>query len=83
MGLPGVGELDKFVNAGGVLITLGASSFLAPDFGITRTVQAARTTAAFYAPGPIVEAEITNPDHPIFYGYTQRWYLCDGRADRC
>ncbi len=72
MGLPGVGELDKFVNAGGTLITLGASSFLPADFGITRTVQAARTTAAFYAPGPIVEAEITNPNHPIFYGYTQR-----------
>jgi hypothetical protein len=72
MGLPGVGELDKFVNAGGTLITLGASSFLPADFGITRTVQAARTTAGFYAPGPIVEAEITNPNHPIFYGYTQR-----------
>ncbi len=72
MGLPGVGELDKFVNAGGTLITLGASSFLPADFGITRTVQAARTTAAFYAPGPIVEAEITNPNHPIFYGYTNR-----------
>jgi hypothetical protein len=71
MGLPGVAELDKFVNAGGTLITLGASSFLPADFGITRTVQAARTTAAFYAPGPIVEAEITNPNHPIFYGYTQ------------
>ncbi len=71
MGLPGVGELDKFVNAGGTLITLGASSFLPAEFGITRTVQAARTTAAFYAPGPIVEAEITNPTHPIFYGYTK------------
>jgi hypothetical protein len=71
MGLPGVAELDKFVNDGGTLITLGASSFLPADFGITRTVQAARTSAAFYAPGPVVEAEITNPAHPIFYGYTQ------------
>ena len=24
----------------------------------------------FYAPGPIVEAEIIRPSHPIFYGYT-------------
>jgi len=72
MGLPGVAELDKFVNEGGVLITLGAASFLPADIGITRTVNAARTTAAFYAPGPIVECEITNPNHPIFYGYTQR-----------
>jgi hypothetical protein len=72
MGLEGVAELDKFVNQGGVLITLGAASFLPAETFITRTVDAARTTAAFYAPGPIVEAEITNPSHPIFYGYTDR-----------
>ena len=71
MGLPGVAELDKFVNQGGVLITLGASSFLPAEMGITRTVDAARTSAQFYAPGPIVEAQILRPEHPIFYGYTQ------------
>src|SRR5262249_34841144 len=38
----------------------------------TRTVDAARPTAQFYAPGPIVEAEILKPAHPIFYGYTPR-----------
>ena len=72
MGLPGVAELDKFVNEGGILITMGASSFLPAESFITRTVDAARTTAAFYAPGPIVEAEITVPNHPVFYGYTDR-----------
>ena len=69
MGLPGVVEFDKFVSEGGVLLTLGASSFFPAEMGITRTVDAARTTAAFYAPGPIVEAEILKPTHPIFYGY--------------
>ena len=72
MGLEGVAELDKFVNQGGVLITLGAASYLPAETFITRTVDAARPTAAFYAPGPIVEAEILNPNHPIFYGYTDR-----------
>ena len=72
MGLEGVAELDRFVNQGGVLITLGAASFLPAETFITRTVDAARTTAAFYAPGPIVEAEVLNPNHPIFYGYTDR-----------
>ena len=72
MGLAGVQEFDKFVNEGGVLITLGAASFFPADFGLTRTVDAARTTPQFYAPGPIVECEITNPNHPIFFGYTQR-----------
>jgi len=72
MGLPGVAELDKFVNQGGVLITMGPASYLPPEFGITRTVDAARPSAQFYAPGPIVEAEILKPTHPVFYGYTQR-----------
>ncbi len=71
MGLQGVAELDKFVNQGGVLITLGASSYLPAEFGIARTVDAARPSAQFYAPGPIVEAEVLKPAHPIFYGYTQ------------
>jgi hypothetical protein len=71
MGLAGVAELDKFVNEGGVLITLGASSFLPAEMGITRTVDAARTTAQFYAPGPIVEAQVMRPEHPMFYGYTE------------
>ncbi|HUI58244.1 MAG TPA: M14 family zinc carboxypeptidase [Bryobacteraceae bacterium] len=72
MGLEGVVELEKFVNAGGVLVTLGASSFLPAEFGITRTVDASRPSGQFYAPGPIVEAEIQQPSHPIFFGYTQR-----------
>ena len=72
MGLAGLAELDKFVNGGGTLITLGAASFMPADMGIVRTVEATRTSSQFYAPGPIVEAEILNQNHPIFYGYTQR-----------
>jgi len=72
MGIAGVAELEKFVNEGGVLITLGASSFFPAEFGLTRTVDAARTSPQFYAPGPIVEMEITKPLHPIFYGYSQK-----------
>ncbi len=70
MGLQGLAELDKFVNEGGILITLGASSFLPAEMAITHTVDAAHTTPQFYAPGPIVEAEILQKTHPIFYGYT-------------
>jgi hypothetical protein len=66
-----VAELDKFVKDGGVLITLGASSYFPAEFGLAHTVDAARPTPQFYAPGPIVEAEILRPTHPIFYGYTQ------------
>jgi hypothetical protein len=72
MGLEGVAEVDKFVKDGGVLITLGASSYFPAEFGIARTVDAARPSGQFYAPGPIVEAEVLKSTHPIFYGYTQR-----------
>jgi len=72
MGLEGVVELQKFVQAGGVLITLGASSQFPTDFGLVRNVNSGRPSAQFYAPGPIVSAEILKPENPIFYGYTQR-----------
>lgn len=69
MGLEGALELKRFVDEGGVLVTLGVASFFPPEFGLTRSVNAARPSPQFYAPGPIVEAEILAPGHPIFHGY--------------
>ncbi len=70
MGLEGVLELQKFVEEGGVLITLGGSSYMPAEFGLQRTITANRPSPAFYAPGPIVQAEITRAEHPIFFGYS-------------
>ncbi len=72
MGLAGVVEFEKFVQAGGLLVTLGQASFFPPEFGLTRSIDAGRTSPQFYAPGPIVEAEILQPAHPLFYGYVQK-----------
>ena len=72
MGLEGVAEFEKFVKAGGVLVTLGSASYFPAEFGLARRVDAARTSAQFYAPGPIIEAEILKPEHPIFYGYDKK-----------
>ncbi|HEX4949469.1 MAG TPA: hypothetical protein VFZ34_22530, partial [Blastocatellia bacterium] len=72
MGLSGVIEFEKFINSGGLLITLGTASFFPPEFGLTRTIDAGRTSPQFYAPGPIVEAEILQPAHPVFYGYDKK-----------
>jgi hypothetical protein len=69
MGLSGVEELRKFVDEGGTLVTMGAASFFPPEFGLTRRVDAARPSAQFYAPGPIVQAEILKPESPLFFGY--------------
>ncbi|MBL8220798.1 MAG: hypothetical protein JNL62_16315 [Bryobacterales bacterium] len=70
MGLAGVLELEKFSTGGGTLITLGAASYFPPEFGLTKRVEAMRPSSQFYAPGPIIEAQIERPEHPLFYGYT-------------
>jgi Zinc carboxypeptidase len=72
MGLEGVIELQRFVESGGVVITLGMASFFPPEFGLSRSATASRPSAQFYAPGPIVQAEILKPLHPIFYGYRDK-----------
>jgi hypothetical protein len=70
MGAAGVTELQKFTEQGGLLVTLGTSSAFPADFGITPKIDTSTTTPKFYAPGPVVEATITQPSNPIFYGYS-------------
>lgn len=72
MGLEGAAEFQKFVEHGGLLLTLGVASYFPPDFGITREIEAGHASAQFYAPGPIVQAEVLRATHPIFYGYTEK-----------
>jgi hypothetical protein len=72
MGLEGVAEFEKFIKAGGLLVTLGTASYFPAEFGLAPRVDAARTSAQFYAPGPIVDAEILQAEHPIFYGYDKK-----------
>ena len=72
MGAQGVAEMQRFTEEGGLLVTLGTSSSLPADYGITPRIDVGSTSARFYAPGPIVEAEITQPASPIFYGYTEK-----------
>ena len=72
MGLEGVLELQRFLEAGGLLVTMGTASYFPPEYGLVRDVEVSRPSAQFYAPRPIVEAEILRPEHPVFYGYRER-----------
>jgi hypothetical protein len=72
MGLEGAAELNRFVAEGGLLITLASSSVFPAEFGLTPRVDASRTSGQFYAPGPIVQTEIQKPEHPVFWGYTEK-----------
>jgi hypothetical protein len=69
MGLQGADELRKFADQGGVLVTLGVASYFPPEYGLTRQIDAQRPSGQFYAPGPIINADILQPASPIFYGY--------------
>jgi hypothetical protein len=70
MGLEGAAEIARFVSQGGVLMTFGVASFFPAEFGIAGQVDAQRPQGNFYAPGPYVQTEILQPNHPILYGYT-------------
>src|SRR5688572_2622121 len=72
MGLAGAAEFQKFVEEGGVLMTMGVASAFPAEFGIARGVESQNPATGFYAPGPYVQSEILLPNHPIMYGYNQK-----------
>ncbi|HXI33173.1 MAG TPA: hypothetical protein VNH63_03760, partial [Gemmatimonadales bacterium] len=67
-GFAGLAELQKFVQQGGTLVTLGAATTLAAETGIARQLTPLRTGALFH-PGSIVRARVRQRRSPILYGY--------------
>jgi hypothetical protein len=73
MGNEGVEAFAKFLDGGGTLICTGNAVKFPSELGMARTVDASgSTTQAFYAPRPLINAEIVKPEHPVFYGYTEK-----------
>jgi hypothetical protein len=72
MGGEGVDAFARFLDAGGTLITMGDASRFPAELGFARTVEVSSTSNQFYAPRPLVNAEIVKPEHPVFYGYSDR-----------
>ena len=73
MGSQGVDAFARFLDAGGTLIAMGQAVRFPPDMGLARTVDAsAAVSQQFYAPRPLVSAEIVRGDHPIFNGYADK-----------
>jgi hypothetical protein len=72
MGGEGVDAFAKFLEAGGTLICTGDAVRFPTELGFARTVDAsANTSNAFYAPRPLINAEIVKTDSPVFYGYAE------------
>lgn len=66
IGWSGMANLERYLDAGGMLITLGNGSTLAFDGGLVRDVY--RKSGAFFTPGSELKVKFVRPDHPLAYG---------------
>ncbi|HET8946316.1 MAG TPA: M14 family zinc carboxypeptidase [Candidatus Polarisedimenticolia bacterium] len=66
----GVANVIDFVNAGGVLVTLGGASALPLDGGMVRRIGRA-SAGDLQTPGVELRARFARPDHPLAYGYPE------------
>ena len=68
MGMDGLLELTKFVQAGGTLITEGSTAVIFPEYGITSGVSVEEPDELFVR-GSIIRGIISDAKSPIAYGY--------------
>ena len=68
MGIDGLAELVKFVQAGGTLITEGSTTTILPDYGITTQITVEHP-GTLYAKGALMRGMIADRKSPIVYGY--------------
>jgi hypothetical protein len=78
MGFEGLGEMQKFVQQGGLLILMKESARLV-ETGIVRQMQPLSPGALFH-PGSIVRAKARRPDHPVMYGYPEVLHIFRGNG---
>ena len=69
IGWGGMAKLEEYLNAGGVLVTLGNGSAIALQGGLVRDVS--RRGGAVFTPGSELKAKFTRPDHPLAYGFPE------------
>jgi hypothetical protein len=78
MGYSGLAELQKFVRAGGMLITMKESTRLM-ESGFVRELNTLPPGNLFH-PGSIVRAKVRRTDHPIMYGFPEITHIFRGNA---
>jgi hypothetical protein len=71
MGLTGVANLQKFIEAGGLFVTIGSNSALPIDFGITEGVSI-QESRQLQARGSVFNATFADRKSPIAYGYDEK-----------
>ena len=68
LGLEGVLHLQRFVEAGGVFVTMAGASQLPIHFGLADGVSI-RETPGLWARGGVFATRVTDDESPIAYGY--------------
>ena len=71
MGLTGVVNLQKFIESGGLFVTVGSNAAIPIDFGITEGVSIV-DPKALQARGSVYSAVFADRKSPIAYGYDEK-----------
>jgi hypothetical protein len=79
MGFEGLAELQRFVDDGGTLVTLGAATRLAGESGLARELTSLTTRNLFH-PGSVVRARARQPRSPILYGFPETTHIFRGNG---
>lgn len=69
LGLSGIVNIEQFVNDGGLLIAVGPSMVIATDTGMAEGVSTAEPPAGLDVRGDVLQAEVSDANSPIAYGY--------------
>ncbi len=79
MGFEGLAELQRFVDEGGTLITLGGATRLAGQSGLARELSELTPRTLFH-PGSVVRARARAPKSPILYGFPEITHVFRGNG---
>ena len=71
MGIQGVSNLQRFVESGGLFVTVGGNASIPIDFGLTEGV-AIQEARNLQARGSVFNAVFTDRKSPIAYGYDEK-----------
>ena len=78
-GLDGMNELQKFVDNGGVLVTLDNSTRMAAETGIARELEPYNAAGLFH-PGSVVRVKARKTNSPLLYGYPETFHVFRGNG---
>lgn len=71
MGVTGVANLQRFIESGGLFVTIGGNASIPIDFGITEGVSI-QQSRQLMARGSIFNATFADRKSPIAYGYDEK-----------